>query len=43
MNATNIKYLLMGNTNDSQVMTEFVTVKNNQTHTEAKQIFEKIR
>lgn len=38
----NIKYLLMGNTSNTQIITEFQISKNAQTQIEAKQIFEKI-
>lgn len=42
MQNTNIKYLLIGNTESLKIITEFIVIKNNQTQGEAKQIFEKI-
>jgi hypothetical protein len=42
MQNTNIKYLLIGNTDTLQLVTEYVVVKNPQTQAEAKQIFEKL-
>lgn len=39
---TNIKYLLIGNTDTVQIITEYIVMKNNQTQNEAKQIFEKL-
>jgi hypothetical protein len=38
----NIKYLLIGNTDTVKIITEFIVIKNPQTQTEAKQIFEKL-
>jgi hypothetical protein len=42
MNGPNIKYLLLGNTTTGIVMGEYMVVKNPQTQTEAKQIFDKM-
>jgi hypothetical protein len=39
---TNIKYLLIGNTDTIKIITEYIVIKNPQTQTEAKQIFEKL-
>lgn len=38
----NLKYVLLGNVSNSQVVSEIVVVKDPQTQTEAKQIFEKL-
>jgi hypothetical protein len=40
--ATPLKYILIGDTNTVQIIAEFVIVKNPQTQTESKQIFEKL-
>jgi hypothetical protein len=37
-----IKYLIIGDTNTSQLITEYVVLKSTQTQTEAKQIFDKL-
>lgn len=42
MNPSNIKYLLIGNTDTVKIITEYVVVRTSQTQMEAKQIFEKL-
>jgi len=42
MNPSNIKYLLIGNTDTIKIITEYVVVRTSQTQMEAKQIFEKL-
>jgi hypothetical protein len=39
---TNIKYLFIGNIQNSQIITEYIVAKNNQTEKEVRQIFEKM-
>ena len=42
MNPSNIKYLLIGNTDTIKIITEYVVVRTSQTQMETKQIFEKL-
>lgn len=42
MSSLPIKYVLIGDTNSSQIITEYTITKSPQTQTEAKQIFEKL-